>query len=201
MADPAQKSKTAYNAKADHYDSTPEGRFTREFQSRLVSCVSLRDGYSVLDIACGTGTLLAAFRKKTAIKGYGIDIADRMIKNAAANNPGMEFHVSRCDDMPFGNATMDVVTICAAYHHFPDTVAFAKEAKRVLKPNGRIYIAEVRWPGFFRVIANPFISLSKEGDVRIYAPKEIVRNLTQSGFEGAGSAVYGHIQIVTAQKP
>ena len=94
MADFNAKSKAAYNKKADNYDNTHDGRFTLKFKQLLVSEVVLNGNASVLDIACGNGSLLMALNNKTPINGFGIDIADRMIKNATANNPRMEFRVA-----------------------------------------------------------------------------------------------------------
>ena len=200
MADFNAKSKAAYNEKADNYDNTHDGRFTRRFKQLLVSEAELCENTTVLDVACGNGSLLAALNNKTPIIGFGIDIADRMIKNAAANNPDMTFRVSGCESIPFGECSMDVITVCAAYHHFPDTQAFAKEAKRVLRPSGAIYIADVYLPSVPRFVINPFVPLSRAGDVRFYSPKEIAGNFEQYGFETVETKVVGHVQIVVAKK-
>ena len=146
MAASNDKSKNAYNKMADGYDFSPEGRFTRKFQNRLISNIIFRENQNILDVACGTGSLLTSLHKQKPINGFGIDVADQMIKNAVVNNPTMEFHVSGCETIPFQKETMDIITVCAAYHHFPDVAAFAKEAKRVLKTRGKIYIAEIYLP-------------------------------------------------------
>ena len=194
------KSRTAYNLEADDYENSREGRFTREFQLLLLETIALEKGQSVLDVACGNGSLLARLNKKKPINGFGIDLADQMIKNAATNNPGMEFYTSGCETIPFPDGSMDVITVCAAYHHFPDTSAFARGASRVLKSSGRLYIAEVYLPSLLRVLANPFVPLSKDGDVKFYSPKQIVNTFKPFGFERADVKRHGHIQIVALQK-
>ena len=194
------KSRAAYNQIADHYESSPEGRFTKKFRDLLAAMITLQANCNVLDVACGNGSLLAALNRRTPINGFGIDIADRMIKNAAANNPDMEFHVSGCEALPFQDCTMDIVTVCAAYHHFPDVTAFARETQRVLRPKGRLYIAEMYLPAVLRWICNPFLPLSKSGDVRFYSPKGILANFKRVGFEEIDVNISGHIQIVAMQK-
>jgi len=160
-----------------------------------------QSGQSILDIACGTGSLLAAMNNRTQIRGYGIDISERMIENAIASNPGMEFHVSGCENTPFPDCSMDVLIVCAAYHHFPDVTAFAKEAARVLKQSGLIYIADVYAPSFIKALINPFVPLLfKDGDVRFYSPKEIIRSFAQFGFEKLDVRTSGTLQIVTMRK-
>jgi ubiquinone/menaquinone biosynthesis C-methylase UbiE len=200
MVDFNEKSKSEYNKKADDYDNSPEGRFTLKYQRLLVSEIVLCEKYSVLDVACGTGSLLAALNRKTPINGFGIDISDCMIKNAATNNRGMEFHEADCEKIPFGNGTMDIITVCAAYHHFPDTAAFAREAQRILKPNGKVYIAEIYLPSVLRLLVNPFVPLSKAGDVKFYSPKVIVGSFELFGFEKEAVKITDNIQIVSCKK-
>ena len=195
-----EKSRAAYNQIADHYDSTYDGQFTRRFKDLLAATITLQENCNVLDVACGNGSLLAALNRRAPINGVGIDIAERMIKNAAANYPDMEFQVSGCEAMPFQNETMDIIAVCAAYHHFPDVTDFAREAYRVLRPKGRLYIAEVYLPAVLRWICNPFIPLSRSGDVRFYSPKKIAANFKRFGFEEVDVMITGHIQIVSMQK-
>ena len=127
------KSKATYDKIAHDYDDSFDGKFTRKFKRLLADNITLEDNISVLDVACGNGSLLALLSEQKTIHGFGVDISDQMIKNAVVGNPDMEFHVAGCEAMPFENDTMDLLTVSAAYHHFPDVKAFANEAKRVLK--------------------------------------------------------------------
>ena len=197
MPDFVGKSRVAYNKKAEGYTNSREGQFTHGLQRLLLAEMKWAEHQNVLDVACGNGSLLAAINNIKPIIGFGIDIAERMIENAIADNPDMEFHVSGCDSMPFGDGVMDIITVCAAYHHFPDTAAFAHESKRVLKPNGRVYIAEIYLPFPLRLILNPFVPLTSEGDVKIYSPDMICRNFEQCGFERESVKISGNVQIVS----
>jgi len=200
MPDFERKSKMAYNRKADNYTNSREGRFTYGFQRLLLSEMKWSKCQNVLDVACGNGSLLAAMNEMVSINGFGIDIAEQMIEYATKDNPSMEFHVSGCDKIPFGDETMDVITVCAAYHHFPDTAAFARESQRVLKQNGKIFIAEIYLPSLLRLILNPFVPFSSEGDVRFYSPDMICKTLEPFGFQRETVKIERHIQIVALQK-
>jgi ubiquinone/menaquinone biosynthesis C-methylase UbiE len=195
-----EKSRAAYNKIADDYDNSPDGKFTVKFKKLLLSTVTLRENYNVLDVACGNGTLLAAMKKQKAIKGFGIDISERMIKNAAALNPGMEFQAAGCEAVPFQNNSMDIITVCAAYHHFPDAGAFAGEAERLLKRGGKIYIADIYLPSLLRIICNPFVPLLPAGDVKFYSPKAIIKNFSRHGFEKIDVMINGNVQIISMRK-
>ena len=200
MADFNAKSKTAYNKIANDYDNSFDGKFTQKFKCLLVESIVLEENSNVLDVACGNGSLLALLNRRKALNGFGIDISDQMIKNAIANNPDMEFHVAGCEAIPFEDNKMDIITVSAAYHHFPDVKTFAREAKRVLKANGKIYIAEVYLNAFLRAVCNPFLPFSTAGDVKFYSPNQIVDNFNQFGFEKVEVILSNGVQIISMQK-
>lgn len=62
-------------------------------------------------------------------------------------------------DNTFDGRTFDLITVCAAYHHFPDVKAFAAESHRLLKTEGCLYIADVYYPALVRFLCNPFVPL------------------------------------------
>jgi len=193
-----ERSRVAYNAKADDYDNSREGQFARELQLLLLSQIRWSENQSILDVACGNGSLLASINERKPIRGYGIDISERMIANAIKKNPDMDFQVAGCEKIPFADNSMDIITVCAAYHHFPDTATFAKEAKRVLVSVGMVYVVDLYIPSFLRLILNPFVPLLlRDGDFRIYSPKDISRNFERFGFEGFNTMVKGNTQIVS----
>ncbi|MDR2939447.1 MAG: class I SAM-dependent methyltransferase [Clostridiales bacterium] len=195
-----KKSIKAYDKKADHYDNTFDGKFTGKFKELLIKHIELNENDSVLDIACGNGALLSKINNKKAINGFGIDISGQMIRNASVRYPEFTFVAAPCDKAPFEDSSMDVITVCAAYHHFPNVDSFALEAKRLLKPNGNLYIIEIYLPEVIRVIANPFVPLSKDGDVKFYSYREIEKTFSNVSFRLVKRIKQGHIQIAHLRK-
>jgi len=195
-----QRSKIAYDKKAVDYDSSFEGKFTENFKTFLLDVVPLQSGFHVLDVACGNGRLLKQFAEKADIVGYGVDLSENMIREAKQLNPDMTFCVGPCDEIPFANQTFDAITVSASYHHFPHVARFASEAYRLLKNGGTITIAEVYYPAVVRILCNPLVPLMKDGDVRFYSPREIIRTLCKAGFQNATFQTRGHIQVVNARK-
>lgn len=200
MKDYNAYSKIAYNNKADNYNDSPEGKFTKKFKDLLCKIIVVEKGINILDVACGNGTLLKMISAKNEINGYGIDISDKMISNARKNCRDMVFKVSGCEAIPFESNFFELMTVCAAYHHFPDTDSFAREAARVIKKNGYLYIAEVFLPSILRILCNPFIKLSKDGDFKFYSPKKIVRHFERYGFQYNKVVINENVQIVCMQK-
>lgn len=105
-----------------------------------------------------------------------------------------------CEKIPFDDRCFDLMTVCAAYHHFPDVRAFASETFRLLKTGGRLYIADVYYPALLRIILNPFVRMSKAGDVKFHAPGAIIKTFEKSGFRNVSLRTVGHIQVVVFQK-
>ncbi|MEA4913276.1 MAG: class I SAM-dependent methyltransferase [Christensenella sp.] len=195
-----ERSKTTYNELAAGYDDSLEGEYTVQFKALLLNAVMIQPDNNILDVACGNGRLLNMLAKQNRFNGYGVDIAEKMIEYAKQLNPDMQFSVGNCENIPLPDQTMDVITVCAAYHHFPHVDLFARESFRLMKAGGRIYIAEVYYPSAIRLLTNPFLPLLKKGDVKIYAPDAITSTLKKAGFQDTKYSIHGHIQIVSARK-
>ena len=195
-----EKNIKAYDKKADNYDNTADGKFTEKFKNLLLANMVIHDNDSILDVACGNGTLLSKISKVKKINGFGIDISSQMIKNARVRCPEFNFAVSNCEKTPFDESSMDIITVCAAYHHFPNVAAFAIEANRLLKSGGSLYIAEIQLPVIIRQIANIFLPFSSDGDVRFYSCNEIIRTFSNKGFSFIKTMKKGYIQIIRLQK-
>ncbi len=190
----------SYGKIADDYDNSFEGRFTLAFNRRLAEIMRVPEGARLLDIACGNGRLLKMLRREQVFEGYGTDISEAMVRAARRDLPDMTFCTAPAEKLPFEDGFFDVVTVCAAFHHFPDVAVFAREVHRVLGPGGRLYIAEVYYPRWLRSLVNPFIRLHPSGDVRLYSPGEIEKVLQRGGFSCEPAMIEGRIQIVVANK-
>lgn len=92
------------------------------------------------------------------------------------------------------------MTVCAAFHHFPNPQKFAEEAARVIKNGGDIYIAEVYLPAILRIICNPFVRFSKAGDVKFYSPNEIISIFENNGFVKNDIEFSGKVQLIKMKR-
>ncbi len=179
-----EQSRITYNKIAFEYDTSTEGRYTKFHIKELSDTIDLSEGNVVLDVACGNGTLLRNLSKKAKILANGIDISENMIRAAKMRCPGTNFEVKPCYPLEWSDESIDIITICCAFHHFDHPREFLNECKRVLKKNGRMYIAEPNFGAVIRFLANKFwVPFSKSGDVRIYSKKELESMFHDYGFK------------------
>lgn len=195
-----RRSKLSYNKKAEKYDMTFDGKFTVKFMEMMLCSIKISANDTVADIACGNGRLLRNLAKQYSFSGYGVDISEKMIEQAQKLNPHMKFYVAGCDKLPFKNNDISVMTVCAAFHHFPNIQKFAMEAGRTLKKEGILYIAEVYLPSILRILCNPFVKFSKAGDVKFYSPAEITSLFEENGFATKDVKINGRVQMIALQK-
>ena len=99
---------------------------------------------SVLDVACGTGTLLAMAHEK-GLECYGIDLSQGMLNQARAKVPSAELRRASYYEIPYPDGQFDyVVATNAISGTYIDARRVLSEMIRVCKSGGGIYIAE--WP-------------------------------------------------------
>ena len=179
---------------AINYDSSM-ARNTRKFYKLLLSQVELAKGAAVLDIACGTGTILRRMADSCQINGFGIDMSEKMIEQAKRKCPEMDIQLSRCEQTPFADNTFNVITTCLAYHHFADKAGFIKEAARIIKPGGVLYIADPGFPELIRKFLNWFFRTIRVAGA-FSTPEEIYKDFAVYGFIANGYVKDGYAQVV-----
>jgi ubiquinone/menaquinone biosynthesis C-methylase UbiE len=99
----------------------------------------------VLEIGCGNGYggyLLNQLGPKSYI---GLDVMEEQIEIAKKNQPQYKFIVQDATDLSqFADASKDVVIIFGVLHHIPEWRKVIDEIRRVLKPNGDLFLEEPR---------------------------------------------------------
>lgn len=102
----------------------------------------VKEGVSVLDVACGTGVLFPDYIERNVASVTGVDISPKMVKIASSKFPQENIKVI-CADVekieffePF-----DVVMVYNAFPHFPEPEKLIKSLADKLKDGGRLSIA------------------------------------------------------------
>jgi SAM-dependent methyltransferase len=115
--------------------------FIEKFQTPLYKSVfdrvGMNHGTRLLDIGCGSG-LAAQLAAELGAQVTGIDAAPALIKIARERVPVGDFLVGEMEELPFGNASFDLVTGFNSFQHAANPVVALTEAKRVATEDGRI---------------------------------------------------------------
>ncbi|MCL2675943.1 MAG: class I SAM-dependent methyltransferase [Firmicutes bacterium] len=176
-----------YDSIAADYDNSFDGRFTAKFKNKMLELCDVADGDKVLDVGCGSGTLINAIRQKGGIEAYGVDISPKMIEECRARYKGITFDVSSGERLEFGDGEFSTVTICCVLHHLNKAQNFIIEAHRILKTGGVLIIGEPWFPWGLRHITDwIFTPLIRAGDNKIFSHKRLKQLVTDNGFEIAG---------------
>jgi SAM-dependent methyltransferase len=110
-------------------------------------------------VACGTGVAAREAARRVGSQGsvIGLDRNPDMLAVAARAAPDIDWRLGLAEDLPFDDATFDVVISQFGLMFFDDRVAALKDMMRVLKPNGRLVVAVwdrlERSPGYAAVTA------------------------------------------------
>lgn len=151
--------------------------FARWSQRKLVSFLELKDDVRLLDLACGTGwaVLYAASLMNGRGQFYGIDISSSMVQKAETNSrdqKNVHFRRANVEALPFDTDSFDHVICSNAFHHFSDPDQAVREAHRVLRPRGRIYILDVTADSFAIRLLDRLSRRLERGHVRIYSTQQ-----------------------------
>ena len=125
----------------------------------LAEAADVRSGERVLDVAAGNGNAtLAAARRFAQVTStdYVPELLEKSAARAKAEGLAVEYEVADAEDLPFPDASFDVVLSTYGVMFTPQHTRSAREMLRVVRPGGRIGLANWTPEGFigqlFKVI-------------------------------------------------
>jgi SAM-dependent methyltransferase len=164
---------------------------------------------SVLDIATGSGDIPLAIcrwaaRRKLPVTVLATDISPEVIAAAQAlvkDHPQIRLRVLDARDLPFPDASFDIVTCSLALHHLerPDAVAVIRQMARVARVGFIVNDIERCWPAYVAVhllVSTPITNRLTRHDgpasvKRAYTAYELAAMAAEAGVHGAH--VFRHV--------
>lgn len=150
-----------------------QDRLRYELEPEILSfaCFSSAAGKRLLEIGVGMGSDFLRWSRAGA-QPFGIDLTHRAVsitRDRLAREAGdSHLQVADAERLPFPDDTFDVVYSWGVVHHTPDTRRAVREARRVLKPGGRLklmlyhrqsWVALAAWVRFGVLRGKPAIGL------------------------------------------
>lgn len=124
------------------FDFNRRYSYFHDVNETLLRHVRLRDGMSVLDLGCGTGSLAnAVLAKGRRVAIIGVDFSKRMLDYAKLNTENVEFYQQNINHgIRISRAAFDVVA-SISFWYFNNKQAIIRDVHRLLKAGGLLCLA------------------------------------------------------------
>jgi arsenite methyltransferase len=178
---------------------------TGEVVQQRVAVLDLLDpqlGEDVLDLGSGPGYLACDIAQRVGPRGSvnGVDPSQSMLAAAARRRVGadaapLHFGTGDALALPFPDDSFDAVTATQVYEYVADLPAALAEARRVLRPGGRLLILDTDWDSVVwhssdRARMRRVLTAWDEHLADPHLPRRLGRLLTDAGFTVARRQVH-----------
>lgn len=169
-----------------------------ENRRAVLQAMPARPGGTLLDVGCADGALTVRLADKVqAGRVLGVELAEQFLEPARAN--GVELHVADVNrELPFEDASIDVVHSNQVIEHLPGTDQFLRELRRVVRPDGYVLLSTNNLASWHNVVS---LVLGWQP-----LPAHVSDEVTSPGNPAAleasgtyGTGVHNHLRIFTGK--
>jgi ubiquinone/menaquinone biosynthesis C-methylase UbiE len=174
-----------FDRMAERYDELRAKEEQLAAQFHFTVAEGLGAATRLLDVGCGTGSLIAAAVERLGVKAWGVDASEPMLAKARERGVrGAAFKRAQADDLPFRQGWFDAVTMRLVVHTLGDRRPRAlAEARRVLAPEGRLFIWTFAQEHFTGHHLRPYLPDLPTIDLKRFPTAEtLTRELSGAGF-------------------
>jgi SAM-dependent methyltransferase len=135
----------------------------------LLDAARVAAGERVVDVAAGTGLVTDAARRRGA-SVVGLDFSAEQLRRARDRHPLIALARADAQELPIGSAVVDAVVAGFGVPHLPDPESFFREARRVLRPSGRLAFSVWALPHPSNAYGAVFGALARHGTLDVGLP-------------------------------
>jgi len=157
-----------------------------------INLIEVTQPDSILDLGCGTGTLLQSLGNKfPQAQLTGLDFSPEMLQIAREKHPDtVNLVLGSADYLPFADHSFALIISTSALHYFPHPLETIQEARRVLKPNGCLMITDWCYDYWSCRFLNLYLGLGNRPYIHIYSLKELEQMFISQGFTNINTQKY-----------
>lgn len=126
----------AMGSEVSHYYGATQADLDQAWFARIAARFS-RTGARVLDVGCGNGLLIEAFRRRGCVV-EGLDPSPWA--RAAATEKQFVLHPGMVEESSLPVGSYDIVAATSTFEHAPDPLQFARGLLRLVRPGGILYL-------------------------------------------------------------
>jgi 2-polyprenyl-3-methyl-5-hydroxy-6-metoxy-1,4-benzoquinol methylase len=140
-----------------------------------------RSGLELLDVGCGSGTLLSLL-KDQGFRVRGVDFSAEASTIAKHEN-GVDVEVGSLEEVDFPDRSFDVVTLFHVMEHVTNPRQVLREVSRILRPEGVVILQVPNIESWqFKIFGAKWYGLDIPRHVIDYSRNSMLRLLNDSGF-------------------
>ncbi|MXP64209.1 class I SAM-dependent methyltransferase [Roseomonas sp. M0104] len=133
----------AYDRWAGSYDND-ENPMVFAARRAMAGLAAAAAGLDVVEFGCGTGQNLSLLRRHGARSLRGCDLSAGMLAQARARDPALQlWRQDMAQPLPLADATADLALFSLSLEHVAALAPPLAEARRLLRPGGRLAVLEI----------------------------------------------------------
>ncbi|MFB6878946.1 methyltransferase domain-containing protein [Streptomyces sp. NPDC056323] len=138
-------------------DSADRMPGANELRAQSYALLGAEPGMSAVDVGCGAGRAVAELAER-GVKAVGVDPSERMIVVARGRWPEADFRIAGAYELPLADASVDGYRADKVFHELVEPERALTEARRVLRPGGRIVLLGQDWDTIIIDSADPALT-------------------------------------------
>jgi 2-polyprenyl-6-hydroxyphenyl methylase/3-demethylubiquinone-9 3-methyltransferase len=169
-----------------YFSKFSDGKNKSETEDVVLKYMGSIVGKDIIDVGCGTGSLISKIAQLGPHKAWGIDYSENAIEIAKQKYNAQNLEFSNEDFMNW-SLPVDIIISCGTFEHMDDPLSIMKKMANSLKPGGKIFLT---CPHFYNIRGIVWVALQKLlnvpmslTDVHSISPSDMLRWANIAGLK------------------